>query len=81
MNSLPVALIVLMATIAIEVVATTPSASAQADVGAARDYYLAEVDTGVQAQCLVCHKAGGVAPQAGARLVLGPDEGGITTLF
>ena len=56
--------------------ATSPSASALADVGAARDYYLTDVDTGVQSRCLVCHKDGGVAPQAGARLVLGPDAEG-----
>ena len=75
-SSLPVALIVLMATIAAEVAAASPFASSQADVGAARSYYLEEVDTRVQAQCLVCHKEGGVAPQAGARLVLGRDAEG-----
>ena len=58
------------------VAATSTSTSSPAGGGAARDYYLTDVDTGVQGQCLVCHKDGGVAPQAGARLVLGPDAEG-----
>ncbi|MEL0307504.1 MAG: hypothetical protein VW975_11420, partial [Halieaceae bacterium] len=53
--------------------AASPSALLPADVGAARDYYLTDVDTGVQNQCLICHRAGGVAPQEGARLVLHDD--------
>jgi hypothetical protein len=53
--------------------ATSPSPSSPTDVGAARDYYLTDVDAGVQNQCLICHRAGGVAPQEGARLVLHDD--------
>jgi len=35
------------------------------------DFYRDNVDTGLQSNCLACHKAGGSAPQGGARLVLG----------
>ena len=58
--------------VATPVIATSLSSS-DANASEALSYYLAEVDPGVQSQCLVCHKAGSVAPQAGARLVLGDD--------
>jgi len=35
------------------------------------DFYRDNVDAGLQSNCLACHKAGGSAPQGGARLVLG----------
>jgi hypothetical protein len=57
----------------ISAVTTLPSSFAAANTSDALTYYMAEVDAGVQAQCLVCHKAGGVAQQAGARLVFGDD--------
>ena len=59
--------------VASSVSATSPPPSSYANHSEALSYYLAEVDSGLQAQCLVCHKEGGVAPQAGARLVLGRD--------
>ena len=34
-------------------------------------FYRDNVDTGLQSNCLACHKTGGSAPQGGARLVLG----------
>ena len=34
-------------------------------------FYRDNVDAGLQSNCLACHKAGGSAPQGGARLVLG----------
>ncbi len=47
--------------------------SSREDDSEALKYYVAEVDPGVQAQCLVCHNDGGAAPLGGARLVLGED--------
>jgi hypothetical protein len=45
--------------------------SASAEQGDAQTFYVSQVDQGVQQQCLLCHRAGGAAPQSGARLVLG----------
>ena len=55
-------------------VITLPSSFAAANTSEALSYYISEVDAGVQSQCLVCHRAGGVAQQAGARLVFGDDS-------
>lgn len=43
------------------------------DTSEALNFFVAEVNAGVTAQCLVCHNSEGAAPQAGARLVLGED--------
>ena len=57
--------------------ATTRAASlpntTSKDISEALSFFEAEVNAGVTAQCLVCHKSGGAAPQAGARLVFGDD--------
>lgn len=42
----------------------------------AQSYYFAEVDAGVQQECLLCHKSNGAAEQSGARLVLGTSPVG-----
>ena len=47
-----------------------PNGDAHTD-DSAEAYYAAEVDPGIQRSCLTCHRAGGAAPQSGARLVLG----------
>ena len=44
-----------------------PLATTSASVNDLEQYYTEEVDPGVQQECLVCHKAGGAAPQSGAR--------------
>ena len=48
-----------------------PQGVASAEQGDAQTFYVSQVDQGVQQQCLLCHRAGGAAPQSGARLVLG----------
>ena len=57
--------------------ATTRAASlpntTSKDISEALSFFEDEVNAGVTAQCLVCHKSGGAAPQAGARLVFGDD--------
>ena len=53
--------------------AAPPPNTPNSDISAALDFFVDEVNAGVTAQCLVCHKSGGAAPQAGARLVLGDD--------
>ncbi len=57
--------------------ATTRAASlpntTSKDISEALSFFVAEVNAGVTAQCLVCHKSGGAAPQAGARLVFSDD--------
>ena len=37
------------------------------------EFFRDNVDSGVQSNCLACHRAGGSAPESGARLVLGED--------
>ena len=39
------------------------------------DFYRDNVDSGVQSNCVACHKADGSAPQGGARLTLGESVG------
>ena len=48
-----------------------PATEDSSPAGEARGYYQDEVDPGIQRSCLACHRAGGAAPQSGARLVLG----------
>lgn len=42
----------------------------------AQTFYVSQVDQGVQQQCLLCHRASGVASQSGARLVLSSSSAG-----
>ena len=44
-------------------------------------FYDEHVDPGVQRECLLCHKAGGSAPQSGARLVLSDASSGNHSAF
>ena len=44
--------------------------AASAEQEDAQTFYVSRVDQGAQEQCLLCHRASGVAPQSGARLVL-----------
>jgi hypothetical protein len=37
------------------------------------EFFRDNVDSGVQSHCLTCHRAGGSAPESGARLVLGEN--------
>jgi hypothetical protein len=53
--------------------ASPAESQAQAQGSEAETFYLDHVDAGVQAECVVCHKSGGVASQSGARLVLSQD--------
>jgi hypothetical protein len=54
-------------------IASLPTGASRADTTEALNFFIAEVNAGVTAQCLVCHNSGGAAPQAGARLVLSED--------
>ena len=49
---------------------SSPQHYAAAAGDTADAFYVSEVDPGVQRECLICHKAGGSAPQSGARLIL-----------
>ena len=44
-------------------------------------FYTDRVDPGVQQDCLLCHKAGGAAPQSGARLVFSNSSSANHTAF
>lgn len=61
---------VIAAAFANSVSAASSSPSSAATLTQARSYYLTDVDPGVQDQCLVCHRTGGVAAKSGARLIL-----------
>ncbi len=51
------------------------SSGSQADTSGeeAETFYLDQVDAGVQTECLICHRSGGSASEAGARLALSQD--------
>lgn len=52
-------------------VSSSPSTSVMTSLQEdAQSFYISQVDSGVQQECLLCHKASGAAAQSGARLVL-----------
>ena len=54
----------------IDITLPSPPQAPASETEDALAFYQQTLDAQVQAQCLTCHKAGGVAPQSGARLVL-----------